>query len=166
MGCLIHRTRGGFTFALFAALFAAAPARADVVYAWGSNSFGRLGDGTTTEQHAPEQIDPTDLHDIVAIAAANESGYALSSDGSVWSWGYNTYGELGLGNFTEYHTPQHLLPPSGYVFNSISADTRSDHALATVVATPEPASLSLLAAGALALFRRTRRKGIPSRVEM
>ena len=97
------------------------------VYAWGSNGFGELGDGTTTQHLTPELIDPTDLNNVVAIATAGNASYALSSDGSLWTWGYNSYGELGLGNTTEYDTPQHLLPP---------AAMSSRLSVPTVLATP------------------------------
>jgi alpha-tubulin suppressor-like RCC1 family protein len=57
------------------------------LYAWGNNVHGQLGDGTRTARYTPEQIDPTDLHDIIAVAASFASSYALSSDGTVWAGG-------------------------------------------------------------------------------
>ena len=127
------------------------------VYAWGWNIAGQLGDGTTNNGLTPEEIDPTDLHNIVAVAGGYDSSYALSSDGSLWVWGDNNYGELGLGTSTTvYLTPQHLLPPSGYLFTSISSNDVS--VLATLEAVPEPTSLSLLALGLLSLLARPRRR--------
>ena len=77
------------------------------VYAWGGDA---IGDGTTNDVLTPELIDPAELNDIVAVAAGAYSSYALSGDGSLWVWGDNTYGQLGLGTgTTEYLTPQHLL---------------------------------------------------------
>jgi alpha-tubulin suppressor-like RCC1 family protein len=134
------------------------------VYAWGLNSAGQLGDGTTTEHDTPEQIDPADLRDIIAVAAGYSSSYALSSDGSLWDWGLNANGAMGLGNFQfDYLTPQHLLPPSGYRFTSIAgAPFGEDFAIATVAAVPEPGSLSVLALAAGSLFcrRRTTRNNV------
>ena len=96
------------------------------VYAWGANYEGRLGDGTTTTHLTPEQIDPADLTNIISVAAnlGGSSAYALSSDGSIWDWGYNGDGELGIGTTTRvYETPQHLLPPPGYAFTTQSPPT-------------------------------------------
>lgn len=127
------------------------------VFAWGGNGSGQLGDGTTIARSTPEQIDPADLRDIISVAAGDSSSYALSSDGSLWVWGYNLFGELGLGNESfDDLTPQHLLPPGGYRFTSIDADGSGFHAVATLAAVPEPGSLSLISIAVGVLFRRRR----------
>ncbi len=109
------------------------------VYAWGDNEFAQLGSGNTNDSHVALHIDPTDLTNIVSVAAGCFSSYALSSDGSLWVWGDNEYGELGLGTTTSHYvTPQHLLPPSGYKFTSIDAGAVSFQALATVSSIAEP----------------------------
>ncbi len=41
---------------------------------------------------------------VVQIATSNSDGYALSSNGTVWAWGVNSYGELGDGQLTPYET--------------------------------------------------------------
>jgi alpha-tubulin suppressor-like RCC1 family protein len=127
------------------------------VYAWGDNSDGQIGDGTGTRRLTPEQIDPTDLHNIIAVAAGAFTSYALSSDGSIWDWGEAGYGNLGLGftNTIDYFTPQHLLPPTGYVFTSINAGAVGEHAVATLAPVPEPSTfvLAVLASG-LVVWKR------------
>ena len=127
------------------------------VYAWGYNANGQLGDGNTTNVNIPVQVDPADLTDIVSIAANADSSYALSADGSLWVWGYNGYGVLGLGTSNEnYLTPQHLLAPRGFEFTSIAASNSGHDALATLAPVPEPSTFSLLVVVGGALLRRRR----------
>jgi Alpha-tubulin suppressor and related RCC1 domain-containing proteins len=63
------------------------------LWAWGSNSFGELGDGTQQDRSVPIEI----MDDVIAISAGSSSSFAIKSDGSLWAWGSNTYGDLGNG---------------------------------------------------------------------
>ncbi|MFD2417713.1 RCC1 domain-containing protein [Amycolatopsis pigmentata] len=68
------------------------------VWSWGPNYMWRLGDGNTDENgSAPTPVQVTGLTGVVAIAGNPSNGYALKSDGTVWSWGENVQGELGNG---------------------------------------------------------------------
>jgi len=75
-------------------------------WAWGNNSSGELGDGTTTAKPAPVQING--LGPLKAIAAGNAHSLVLKADGTVWSWGLNTSGQLGDGTTTQRLTTQFL----------------------------------------------------------
>lgn len=68
------------------------------VYSWGRGTFGRLGNGSELDHHLPTKIEFnfTDNLKIVGISAGAYHSLALADDGSVWSWGYNTYGQLGV----------------------------------------------------------------------
>jgi alpha-tubulin suppressor-like RCC1 family protein len=57
------------------------------VWAWGSNSYGQLGDGSTTTRTSPVQVNT--LTNVVAVGAAQYHSVALKSDGTVWAWGYD-----------------------------------------------------------------------------
>nr|MDQ2958592.1 hypothetical protein [Actinomycetota bacterium] len=74
--------------------------RDGTVWAWGYGERGELGNGTTPATGCrcnPTPVPVTGLSRIVAIAAGQSNGYALRSDGTVWSWGANGEGELGNG---------------------------------------------------------------------
>jgi alpha-tubulin suppressor-like RCC1 family protein len=93
--------------------FGSLAAKSDgTVWAWGLNSNGQLGDGTTIDRTAPVQV--SGLSDVLSVSAA-ESNYslALKSNGTVFAWGWNGYGVLGDGTSTERHTPVQVSGLSG-----------------------------------------------------
>jgi alpha-tubulin suppressor-like RCC1 family protein len=67
------------------------------LWAWGLNSYGELGNGTTVSETNPIQIDSDS--DWVNVSCANYHTLALKSNGTLWTWGYNAEGELGIGSF-------------------------------------------------------------------
>ena len=83
-----------------------------VVWAWGRNTHGQLGDGTTSTRAAPVQAGGG-LSDVVAIDAGTSFTLALKSDGTVWAWGDNQSGQLGNGTTTESHVPVQVRAANG-----------------------------------------------------
>ncbi len=70
------------------------------VWAWGHNVEGQLGNGTTNDSHVPVQVkrsSSTNLTNIISIEGGYYSGIALRNDGTVWAWGSNFNGLLGVG---------------------------------------------------------------------
>ncbi|MDP7649940.1 MAG: hypothetical protein QF834_07110, partial [Candidatus Thalassarchaeaceae archaeon] len=73
---------------------------------WGRNTYGRLGDNTTTDRHEPTPTASLGAgRTAVAISAGGAHTCAILDDGSVACWGDNDYGELGDGTTTDRHTP-------------------------------------------------------------
>lgn len=91
------------------------------VWSWGINFSGMLGDGTvsscgpypfsgcTNERHIPIQVhgagNTGSLSSISAIMGGEQHNFALKSDGTVWAWGFNGFGQLGDGTHSDRYTP-------------------------------------------------------------
>lgn len=78
------------------------------MYAWGRNDFGQTGNGNTTSpQKLPVAVNLAALgaRVITKISAGSAHSMVLCSDGTVWCWGYNAYGQLGDGTTTNSSTP-------------------------------------------------------------
>jgi alpha-tubulin suppressor-like RCC1 family protein len=79
------------------------------VLSWGYNNFGQLGNGTVGATAGSEPgktlgfvvqgraAPVVGLIDVTSIAAGGEHALAVTRDGSVWGWGSNGSGQLGLG---------------------------------------------------------------------
>jgi hypothetical protein len=72
------------------------------VWGWGENSYGEIGDGTTTK--ASQATKARGIDRIMAIAAGQSFSIAVKDDGSVWSWGNNNFGQLGDGSTVNHST--------------------------------------------------------------
>ena len=76
------------------------------LWAWGSCRHGQLGEGSdrwSNSKTIPTRIG-TDT-DWARIAAGNSHTVAIKANGSLWAWGYNSYGQLGNGNFAKADRP-------------------------------------------------------------
>jgi alpha-tubulin suppressor-like RCC1 family protein len=67
------------------------------LWSWGQNGQGQLGLGDVlVDRSSPVQVGS--LTNWALTVNGYSSSYALKTDGSLWSWGFNTAGQLGLGN--------------------------------------------------------------------
>jgi len=67
------------------------------LWAWGSNNFGQIGIGPAdgNPHPTPLQIGTDTTWSIVTAGVYHTS--ALKTDGTLWAWGYNEFGQLGIG---------------------------------------------------------------------
>lgn len=87
------------------------------VVAWGYNSCGQLGDGTTVNRPYPVVVKGPggtgELTGVVALAAGGEFSAAVLSDGRVVTWGKNDAGQLGSGGTGNRPYPGYVVAPAG-----------------------------------------------------
>ena len=83
------------------------------VYAWGENNNGQLGNGTTTNSDIPVKVDLPSGFTPVSVFAGWYYSFALGADGTLYAWGGNVQGQLGLGNTTNESLPTEVPFPSG-----------------------------------------------------
>jgi alpha-tubulin suppressor-like RCC1 family protein len=82
------------------------------LYAWGYNGQGQVGDGTTTNALTPKLV--SGLPATVAnVASGSDHVLALLTNGALYAWGDNAYGQLGIGNTTDALVPVQLTLPGG-----------------------------------------------------
>jgi alpha-tubulin suppressor-like RCC1 family protein len=90
------------------------------LYAWGSNAFGQLGDGTTTQRIAPVLVGSG----FASVSGGYYHSLAVKTNGDLYAWGWNGSGALGDGTTTSRNAP--VLVGSGFA----SAAAGYHHSLA------------------------------------
>jgi alpha-tubulin suppressor-like RCC1 family protein len=73
----------------------------------GNNAAGQMGLNNTTEYSSPKQVGSLTTWLNVACGG-QEFTFASKTDGTLWSWGRGTEGQLGLGNTTTYSSPKQI----------------------------------------------------------
>jgi alpha-tubulin suppressor-like RCC1 family protein len=100
------------------------------VKCWGDNSYGQIGDGTTTDRHTPTNVDGL-TSGIVQVSAGTNTTCAVNTFGSVKCWGDNSYGQIGDGTTTDRHTPTNVDGLTSDIMQ-VSAGTNTTCAVDTV----------------------------------
>ena len=93
-----------------------------ILWAWGSNHRGLLGDGTTISRHSPVRIGAAT--NWVSVSAGCSHTVGVRTDGTLWAWGENWDGQLGDGTTISRHSPVRIGAATNWV--SMSAGS-SNH---------------------------------------
>jgi alpha-tubulin suppressor-like RCC1 family protein len=77
------------------------------VYSFGGNQFGQLGTATDQAETIPRLLDAPSLENVHAkvVSCGARHSAVLTDDGKVFCWGWNKYGQLGLGDVIDRNVP-------------------------------------------------------------
>ena len=92
------------------------------VYSFGFNNNGGLGVGDEEARLGVVAVEGLEDVTITQIAAGSTTSFAISDTGTLYAWGANSNGQLGLGDRTERHTPTEVTALSGETVIEISSD--------------------------------------------
>ncbi|CAN1746824.1 Ultraviolet-B receptor UVR8 [Linum perenne] len=91
------------------------------VYAFGGNQFGQLGTGTEQAEALPRLLDAPSLENETAsiLSCGARHSAVVTVDRKVFCWGWNKYGQLGLGDVIDRNVPCQLSM-DGYIPSSVA----------------------------------------------
>jgi len=110
------------------------------LFTWGNNTFGQLGDTSTTNSSTPtditSQFELINEEMIVAASLGGDHSSAITSVGRIFTWGYNFSGQLGDDTRTNQHTPKDITSQftlsAGETILSVSLGRKSSSAVTTL----------------------------------
>jgi uncharacterized repeat protein (TIGR02543 family) len=96
------------------------------IFTWGENGLGQLGDGTTNDSiiaiEITSQFNLNVGETIIDISLGDTHSSAITSEGRVFTWGSNNYGQLGDGSTTRSYIPLDITSQFGFDQNKLAID--------------------------------------------
>ena len=93
-------------------------------WTFGENSFGQLGNGTTTTRRTAAPV--TGLNGVIDLHGGREHEVALKSNGTVWTWGSNVEGQQGRGNTANALVPTQV---TSLGTDNVAVETGHNHTM-------------------------------------
>ncbi|MFM9988862.1 T9SS type A sorting domain-containing protein [Flavobacterium sp.] len=81
------------------------------LWSWGGNASGQLGDGTNSQKNIPVGVSGL-ATDWIMVNSKLTHTVALKTDGSLYAWGTNLYGQLGDGSTSAKNIPTIITCPT------------------------------------------------------
>jgi len=113
------------------------------LWAWGQNNNGQLGDNTIVNKSSPVQTisGGTNWYSVeCAKSTSTRHVVALKQDGTLWTWGDNSFGQLGDNTIVNKSSPVQTISggtnwkqvSAGYMFTSAIRDDSADYGIGTL----------------------------------
>eukprot|EP00243_Klebsormidium_subtile_P003284 TRINITY_DN1661_c0_g3_i1.p1 TRINITY_DN1661_c0_g3~~TRINITY_DN1661_c0_g3_i1.p1 ORF type:complete len:219 (+),score=39.83 TRINITY_DN1661_c0_g3_i1:3-659(+) len=80
-------------------------AKSGAMYTFGWSKYGQLGHGNEEDQLVPHRVEALQKHTIRQIAGGWRHTVALDSDGRLYAWGWNKFGQVGAGDNVDHNLP-------------------------------------------------------------
>ncbi len=101
-------------------------------YDWGYNAAGQLGDGSTANSDVPVEVMlPAVVRQVSQGGSGPTNGQtvAILAGGSVWAWGNNEKGQLGVGGRASSDVPVRVNVPAGATFVTVNSGGYSSYGI-------------------------------------
>ena len=79
-----------------------------ILYGWGTNNVGNIGDGTNSDKSSPVSV-IGGLTDWCQIATGCSHSLGVKTNGTAWAWGGNYCGQLGNNSLTACRSPTSVI---------------------------------------------------------
>jgi len=104
------------------------------IWCWGEGGSGALGQGNTTDYSSPVQVGALTTWATIGPGsetdqANSEWSMAVKTDGTLWTWGENTKGQLGDGSTTDRSSPVQIGALT--TWSSVSGGRKTSYAIKT-----------------------------------
>ncbi|KAK3144729.1 hypothetical protein QOZ80_4AG0317040 [Eleusine coracana subsp. coracana] len=99
------------------------------LYGWGWGRYGNLGLGDRNDRPVPEKVSVVEGEKMVLIACGWRHTITVSSSGSLYTYGWSKYGQLGHGDFEDHLVPYKVEALKDSTISQISGGWRHTMAL-------------------------------------
>jgi uncharacterized repeat protein (TIGR02543 family) len=101
------------------------------LWAWGDNTYGQLADAKANQSFPTQPGNVGTERDWSQVSASLFTSFAIKTDGSLWAWGYNEYGQLGDGTTTDRNMPVRVGTENSWERLGSAASSFGDFAIKT-----------------------------------
>lgn len=94
-------------------------------YCWGANSLSQMGTGTLSGNFLPVEVKGLESERIVHLESGNFHSCVSTENSELFCWGWNGWGQLGDGSFSNSQTASIVEIPSNFVVDSMHLSSRN-----------------------------------------